>query len=55
MTYTLKFLPRYQLWELKINRFRTRFYVCLYEAEKLVARYRQMLQAESDRYDRLRS
>jgi hypothetical protein len=52
MVYTLRFESRFGLWELRINNFRSRFYADRYGAEKLVARYRRMLQSEADRYDR---
>jgi hypothetical protein len=54
MIYTLKFESRIGLWELKINKFRARFYRDRYGAEKTVARYRRMLQSEADRYEKLR-
>jgi hypothetical protein len=43
MTYTLNFHSRFGLWELQINRFRARFYLTRYGAEKVIARYRRML------------
>jgi len=49
VTYTLEFISRFGLWELRINHFRARFYASRYGAEKLIARYRRMLQSEIDR------
>lgn len=49
MTYTLKFVFRFGLWELRIDKFRIRFYATRYGAEKLIARYRRALQSQYDR------
>lgn len=46
MPYTLRYNDRCGLWELQISRFRARYYCSRYGAEKLVTRYRRMLQAE---------
>jgi len=51
MTYTLTFEGRFGLWELKINKFRARFYPTREAAMKTVTRYRRMLQSEQDRYE----
>jgi len=53
MTYTLNFVGKFGLWELTINKFRTRFYWTRDGAMKTVTRYRRMLQSESDRYDKM--
>jgi hypothetical protein len=51
MIYTLTFQSRFGLWEMKINKFRARFYRTRDEAMKTVTRYRRMLQSEQDRYE----
>jgi hypothetical protein len=51
MVYTLQFQSKFGLWELRISRFRIRFYRTRDEAMKTVRRYRRMLQAEQDRYE----
>lgn len=43
MTYTLHFISRFGLWELRINRFRARFYRTRYGAERLIERYRRAI------------
>ena len=46
MIYTLKFESRIGLWELRIDRFRARFYRTRDEAMRLVDRYRRASNAE---------
>jgi hypothetical protein len=53
MTYTLIFISKFGLWELRLNHFRARFYRDHYGAVKTVTRYRRMLQSEQDRYEKL--
>lgn len=43
MTYTLNFISKFGLWELRVNRCRLRFYTSRYGAERVIARYRRML------------
>ena len=52
MTYTLNFIGKFGLWELRVNNCRSRLFTSRYGAERLIARYRQMLQSEQNRYDR---
>lgn len=52
MTYTLNFIGKFGMWELKVDHFRIRFYRTRDEAMKTVIRYRQMLQSECDREER---
>ena len=51
MTYTLNFISKLGLWELRVNRFRIRFYCTRDEAMKTVIRYRHALQSEADRQE----
>lgn len=44
MTYTLQFIAKFGLWELRVNNFRIRFFRDRYGAERLIARYRQMVE-----------
>jgi hypothetical protein len=39
--YTLKFIGKFGLWELRINNFRIRFFCERYGAERLIERYRR--------------
>jgi|ERR1022692_775869 hypothetical protein len=54
MTYTLNFISKFGLWELRIDHFRLRFYRTRDAAMKTVTRYRQMLKSEQDRYQSAR-
>lgn len=54
MTYTLDFISKFGLWELRVNRFRARFYRTRDEAMKCVTRYRRMIESEQDRYEGMR-
>jgi hypothetical protein len=49
MIYTLNFIGKFGLWELRIDHFRIRFYHTRDAAMKCVTRYRRMLQSEYDR------
>lgn len=48
MTYTLRFEFRGGLWRLQINNFRARFFASRYGAERLIERYRQMLESRGE-------
>jgi hypothetical protein len=47
--YTLVFIAKFGLWELKVDHFRTRFYRTRDEAMKTVTRYRRATQTIYDR------
>lgn len=51
MTYTLDYIAKFGLWCLQVNNLRARFYTTRWPAEKVIARYRRMLESEQARYD----
>jgi hypothetical protein len=51
MIYTLCFIAKFGLWELKVDHFRARFYLTRDEAMKTVRRYRRATQTIFDRVE----
>jgi hypothetical protein len=53
MIYTLTFIARYGLWELRVDRMRGRFYCTRDAAMKTLTRYRRATQNISDREEEI--